>query len=1152
MPSLSKLNGSHGLGLLGAESRFSDSNRNRTVLHLAALGSTRSDQNNTFVDDSPNRYTITRTGNVAPSTFTPFGDSWSNYFDGSGDYLSLANNAAFQFGVGDFTIEMWINSPLLANYFLYDARPSSTTGFYPTVKIRAVGSVEFYTNGATKLVTASGLVAANTWAHIAVVKSSSQLRIYVNGALAGSVSDTSSYLNGASRPLIGIGGFELTEPYNGYISNVRVVKGTALYTSSFTPSKSPLTAVSGTSLLTCASNRFQDKSSNNFTITPAGNAAVKTTSPFPQAKPYVNRKTGYSVSFNGSTQRMETPASSGANGLQLGTSDFTIECWFKGKPQASNYAAILSAGQGANNPNCAWELYGDPVAGGRTVNFIMYAGNQSGPGFNLGNLLDNVWHHVAVVRSGNILYGYADGVLVATNSIPSNSQNLSYTTPITVGVHRDIGGTYYSYFSGKISNVRITKYALYNGNFTPEDSPLILASGRGLNASLLVCQSQSIRDNSYNSHTLTTSGTPVVDSDNPFNQDDELSYYFDGTGDYLSVADNAAFELGTGDFTIEAWVNSAVATKPQNNTDGSRNSQIIGKVGAYGFGFWANTSNIVGVYFSSTADGVTWTNLGGTQSLLPNAWYHIAATRQGGTLRIFIDGVLKNTGAYANNIADLTGALVIGGDGSAGTNYAFNGYVSNARITKGTALYTTDFATSRKPLPVISGTSLLTCRGRTAIDDSSSGFTVTAAGNAVSSRLSPFNSIDLYGSSYYFDGNGDYLSAPYSSAFDFGTGDFTIETWVYLIADSSLDGSNVRYAAVAACAPGNVTGQCWAFQIAGTSSTTGTGLVLEIRSTTGTLFTTSAAATIQKNVWNHISISRSSGIVRFFLNGNQIGSQATFAHSINANSQPCRIGMSNFGGTTQRYLNGKLSNLRVIKGTALYTANFTPSSSPTLTSSSLLLNSQPAIYDTTRKNVIETIGNASTAVETKGWYSGIPGVGPQSALYFDGTGDYLKIPYSPDFDFGSGDFTVEAWVMPQSGGDRAICSFGAHDGTVVATNACWTLEFSNSPNTNLRFFLYNGTTIYQIVDPATATLNSWIHVAAVRQNGTLRLFSNGIQVATTSANVSINIPAGRYLKVGEYFTIRDFQGGMHDLRVTSGFARYTANFIPPKGNLFIK
>ena len=76
---------------------------------LLLLGNgTNGAQNNTFVDGSSNAFSVTRYGNTTQGTFSPFGYNWSNYFDGNGDYLSVPDNAAFEIGSGDFTVEAWI------------------------------------------------------------------------------------------------------------------------------------------------------------------------------------------------------------------------------------------------------------------------------------------------------------------------------------------------------------------------------------------------------------------------------------------------------------------------------------------------------------------------------------------------------------------------------------------------------------------------------------------------------------------------------------------------------------------------------------------------------------------------------------------------------------------------------------------------------------------------------------------------------------------------------------------------------------------------------------------------------------------------------------------------------------------------------------
>ena len=87
-----------------------------TTLLLRADGTANASQNNTFLDSSTNNFTITRNGNTTQGTFSPYGNLWSNYFDGSGDYLTVADNAALDLGGGQYTIEAWVYPTALNNY----------------------------------------------------------------------------------------------------------------------------------------------------------------------------------------------------------------------------------------------------------------------------------------------------------------------------------------------------------------------------------------------------------------------------------------------------------------------------------------------------------------------------------------------------------------------------------------------------------------------------------------------------------------------------------------------------------------------------------------------------------------------------------------------------------------------------------------------------------------------------------------------------------------------------------------------------------------------------------------------------------------------------------------------------------------------------
>ena len=108
------------------------------------------------------------------------------------------------------------------------------------------------------------------------------MTLWLNGVNVGTA--TSSYnLTSATQPLfIGRNGDSTdgSQDWLGYISNFRIVKGTALYTSNFTPPTAPLTAISGTQVLTCKSSTIIDKSTNNFTITKNGDVIVREIHPF--------------------------------------------------------------------------------------------------------------------------------------------------------------------------------------------------------------------------------------------------------------------------------------------------------------------------------------------------------------------------------------------------------------------------------------------------------------------------------------------------------------------------------------------------------------------------------------------------------------------------------------------------------------------------------------------------------------------------------------------------------------------------------------------------------------------------------------------------------------------------------------------------------
>ena len=250
----------------------SDSYFNYVSLLLNGDG-TNGAQNNTFLDSSTNNFTITRNGNTTQGSFSPYGNLWSNYFDGS-SYLSAPAGSAWAFGTGDFTVETWINTNTTnSQQCITGTYLNSSSGFSFTIetsnnylKVRTLGDPVVLTGNVT--------VTPNVWHHVAVVRSSGTITLYLDGTSCGSTSNSDNITSNGVAMYIGQLG-NSSGYVNGYLSNVRIVKGTAVYTSNFTPSTTPLTAVSGTQLLTSQSNRFIDNSSNAFALTVNGSPSVQ-------------------------------------------------------------------------------------------------------------------------------------------------------------------------------------------------------------------------------------------------------------------------------------------------------------------------------------------------------------------------------------------------------------------------------------------------------------------------------------------------------------------------------------------------------------------------------------------------------------------------------------------------------------------------------------------------------------------------------------------------------------------------------------------------------------------------------------------------------------------------------------------------------------
>lgn len=168
-----------------------------------------------------------------------------------------------------------------------------------------------------------------------------------------------------------------------------------------------------------------------------------------------------------------------------------------------------------------------------------------------------------------------------------------------------------------------------------------------------------------------------------------------------------------------------------------------------------------------------------------------------------------------------------------------------------------------------------------------------------------------------------------------------------------------------------------------------------------------------------------------------------------------------------------------------------------------------------------------------------------ACLLLDGTGDYATTPTATAFEFGTGDFTVEAWVRPTAG------TFGSSPNILSNRAASGGMTFRMTTGQNLQFF--PGPAAIIVTSTGTITADVYTHVAVARQSGTTRLFIGGVLDGTLSdpinysvaGNAAATTSVGRSQFGGNEF----FTGRIDDLRVTRGLARYTATFTPPTAEL---
>jgi len=873
---------------------------------------------NRFIDANTTPKTIT-IGAGAPlaNTFAPFAETdtitGSAYFDGSGDYLSYASNSAFAFGTGAYTVEAWvylISVPASAAA-IFDA--GSATGSFGLSIVNGTRYLFVNTYGTgqlSTLVTSTGLP-LNQWAHVAVSRASTatnDTRLYINGVLGGTGTDATNWTV-TTTPMVGYNGAGSGYYFNGYMTDVRVIKGSALYTANFTPATSSLSSVSNTQLLTLQyrrgenNHRFVDQGGRKYPVLRNGQVSQGSFSPFSPA--------GWSVYFGGSTDYLTAPSSTD---YTFGTGDFTIEAWV--------YAIASSTQSGETYfPIASTHAF---FGSGQTVNWAFIWATTGGPALRIGGydggsnnsisssaytLPSNRWVHVAAVRISGVVTFYADGVSYGGGSY---TRNISATQALDIGTMW--GGFNFSVqwtSTAYINNLRIVKgLGVYTGAFTPPTSSLTATQSSASNIAAITtgqtvflgCQANRFIDANATPKTVTVgAGTPKIQAFNPFKPSTSYSptlhggsAYFDGTGDNLSALATTMTLLPlstTNTFTVDGWI--------YPTTTGTR-YWIIGDMqtqgGVNNVSVDVSSTNKVELYWYTGAVS----RATSADSIVPNQWNYFAIVVNANAITIYVNSTTAGqTGTTTLTTRNL--GTSGWGMGSANSTENFTGYMSSIRWSNGIARTISAIPTA--PTAPDSYSSFLMSFNNAGVVDVTGRLNFETAANAtISNAQSKFGIGSLY-----FDGTGDYIGSPSNPAWAFGTGDFTVECWVYFV---SISGAYVPFAQ-SSSSTSSATNVIWFF--AYTSSNT---LVFNTHATGG--FTATTPWTPTTGVWYHVAATRTSGTMRLFINGT--------SGTVTTSGTPSgyslgEAGMAVGAIATPYYLNGYIDEFRITKYSR-YTASF--------------------------------------------------------------------------------------------------------------------------------------------------------------------------------------------------------------------------------------
>ena len=683
----------------------------------------------------------------------PFGNTYAAVFNGT-NYITGPNSSALNFGTGNFTVECFVLPTALGNGGAATMVLSNVSSSFQLSiqKTPAEGGSGFYwyNNGGNQIFVsaASGIPALGRWSHIAVVRSGTTVSLYNNGVRVGTTTNSASL--GMPSPYLGMFTDGVNYPMIGQMSNFRVTN-TAVYDPTvawLTIPTSPLTAITGTQLLTFQNATIVDNSTNALSLTNNGSVTTQLANPFGIQLP--TPAVDYLVVAGGGGGGRNWGGGGGGGGLLQGS-----------VPVASSTSYTVTVGSGGTgdtsdtNPkggtNGVSSVFGSisALGGGLggSYNFVNGGTGGSGGGQGSGGTPGTLGQGTS--GQGNA-GGASDGGTGSNNTAGggggAGTVGLSATTAVAgkggAGIASAISGTVTTYAGGgggtsnsggtagtggvggggngglygtsnSVAGTANTGGGGGGGQYT-------VNGGNGGSGIVIVSYPD------IYAGAASTTGSPTVSTSG------SGSMLPGSTASWIYYAAQSGFAFGTGNFTIEFWVNFTSTTSGASGT-----SYLFDFRGAN----YSESNSALGIYQNSgglqlfTQSGL---NLNyGMPSI--NTWLNIAISRVSGTMYYFVNGNLISSGADSTNYTISSTGPSFMGSGYY-NNYGLQGYMSNIRVIKGTGLYTANYTVATTPYTAVTNTQLLlnTVSGGYLADGSTNSYAASVAGTVAWNQLSPF------------------------------------------------------------------------------------------------------------------------------------------------------------------------------------------------------------------------------------------------------------------------------------------------------------------------------------------------------------------------------------------------------------------------------